>query len=197
MQFVSLCCPPGRQPEVIDQAQVYLKHEGIPLFMAGDLNLQLASPREGERTITEKINDWLAREGSSPIHYQGNSFAGNHGTSQIDFVACPHRLGIYAQVRREWRRSLSDHAALCTQIAKGDGSGRNVRPLNPTSLKSLPPAAFDSLRRRFAVLETTFQVPAVNLQDVIPRKDTRSQNTGNLGQPPARTLIRRPLTSVR
>eukprot|EP00974_Lingulodinium_polyedra_P100584 9744128-Lingulodinium_polyedra.AAC.1 len=54
-------------------------------------------------------------------------------------------------------RHLSDHALLTTH--PNARASYKTRPCAPSSIKSLPPAALGDLRRAFAALEITLQVP--------------------------------------
>ena len=161
MRFLSLYVPPGDHDRVISSLAAALVLDDIPLFSAGDANLQLQQPREGEEDAVTALRSLLASRGSVLVDYAGLSYFGRERGSSIDFASVPAdgAWRWHAQVQR--RNGLSDHG--CLLLGNSARPVSAARALTPATFRSLPAEARDDLRRRFVLLEYTFAIPPAEL----------------------------------
>ena len=112
VRFLSLYVPPGDYDRVIASLVVSLALDDTPLFSAGDANLQLHQPREGEEEAVTALRGLLASRGSILVDYTGPSYFGRERGSSIDFASVPAEGAWrwHAQVQR--RSGLSDHGCV-------------------------------------------------------------------------------------
>ena len=162
-RLISVYLPPDRVDEVIAQlAHATEDLPAMPTFWGGDLNLQNAFPRSNEVEAAANWAALLARHGSLHSHLVGPTRIGTDGESQIDAIACPAASAGSYSVRKAWKLSLSDHALLYADPA-GVRPARRDEALTPAEFRSLPDEARADLRRLYAGLERTFDVPLVDL----------------------------------
>ena len=150
MCFLSLYVPPGEHNRVISELAAALALDDVPLFSAGDANLQLQQPREGEEDAVAALRGLLASRGSVTVDYTGPSYFGRERGSSIDFASVPAdgAWRWHAQVQR--RNGLSDHGCLLLGDAARPVSA--ARALTPATFRCLPAEAREDLRRRFVLL---------------------------------------------
>ena len=162
-RMVSVYLPPDRVDDVIAQLTSATEDlPDVPTFWGRDLNLQNSLPRSNEVEAAANWAALLARHGSLHSHLTGPTRIGSDGESQIDAIACPaDNAGSYS-VRKAWKLSLSDHALLYADPA-GVRPARRDEALTPAEFRSLPDEARADLRRLYAGLERTFEVPDVDL----------------------------------
>ena len=86
--------PDGRDAAVaayVERMQVRDAAEA-PLYVAGDVNVQVAEPRtDAEAELTKSLVHVWAEAGSAPIHLSSATRKGASGSSQLDVVVAPAR----------------------------------------------------------------------------------------------------------
>ena len=91
-RFVSLYLPPGDPTSRLERLEGLLGQGGPPLYMGGDVNLQLYAPRPGEEAQTAHLGELLRHSGTSAVPTDGPTHIGPHQPSDIDILAVPHRV---------------------------------------------------------------------------------------------------------
>ena len=156
-RFASVYFPPDAQAATLATAQACLFRGSCPTYLGGDLNCQLLQPRVGEEDLAASTLAFLADLLLAVAHPSCCTHHGASGGTCIDLVAVPSASAWQWTIQSQWSRHLSDHA--CLLATAGSRISTAARTLNPATLKALPQAAFDDLRRRYRLLETTFCVP--------------------------------------
>ena len=169
LRVISVYLPPTVQQDTWDRIRAVLPPpDDIPTYVAGDFNLQLFQPREGEDEVAELIRTDLFRLGCVFMPFGGATRLGRGGPSQLDFIAAPRSDLARMQVRRTWRHGQSDHASM--QLCPAPASGtRTIPAITPQVFKHLPAQALSHLRRGFATLELHYEVPLVDLSGLRSR----------------------------
>ena len=139
-RVTSVYLPPNAQAAAWDSIRAALAPpDDIPHYLAGDFNIQLVSPREGEAETAQRIREDIARCGCAFMPQSGATRWGYTGPSQIDHIAVPLDDVVHSQVRHVWQRGQSDHAQL--QLVPAPVSASR-------SIPTLTPHIFNSFHHR-------------------------------------------------
>ena len=166
-RLISVYLPPTTQADTWARVHAAITaQDDIPHYIAGDFNLQLTAPRDGEADLTLRIRDDIARLGCALMPHRGPTRWGRTGPSQIDHMAVPRTDLVHSQLRHVWRCGLSDHASL-QLLPAPIAAARSPPTLTPYVFKHLPTTAITQLRLGFATLEKHYGIPEVDLSTVL------------------------------
>ena len=143
---------------------------GEPLYVAGDLNVQLGAPRsEAEARDADRIGRWAGEQRLCCASLGAPTCAKDGAldrASEGDYVFVPEGTAGADHVAAAWHHHLSDHAWL---PMRGQGPAQAAgRPCSPAAMRALPPGAAGDPRLRFGALAAVFGLSAA---DARPSED--------------------------
>ena len=150
--------PNHEQEEIMRQLD---EHRSFPLptFVVGDLNCDLTSPRtETEERCLGRFHNWIGSIGAIVTPTDGPTRRERGNQSTIDAVAVPRSEAWRWRPRCSFHGALSDHAAIQLHATNNAIPACSNR-CPPHIFKTLSQDAILDLRRRFASLETHYQIP--------------------------------------
>ena len=135
----------------------------VPMYVAGDLNVQLGAPRtEVEARYAADIGRWAQAQGLACLSLGGPTCVKGTGpegrASEIDFLFVPAAAAACTRVLAAWHHHLSDHALLSVREQAPHGAGG--RACTSAAMRSLPPGAAVDLRLRLTGLSAVFGIRA-------------------------------------
>ncbi|MFM7978115.1 MAG: hypothetical protein ACKPKO_02270, partial [Candidatus Fonsibacter sp.] len=109
--LLSLYLSTDSRREVIDALEALPDMVGRPLYIAGDINMQLAGPRDdGEHDDTQRLLRLLTGWAVCPAGSTRPTRRANLAAPHLDVVAAPSVDSWRWDVHTHWHLGLSDHA---------------------------------------------------------------------------------------
>ena len=80
VRILSRYLPPRHQMEILNRTAAATLHSPLPLYAAGDLNVQLVHPRPEDLSLASAIRDFLAAHGSAVVEFEEATYRPPLGT---------------------------------------------------------------------------------------------------------------------